>query len=86
MATAEKQIVPSDAPNKWVHSALQNLTEGLSGIAASDRKQWALSLGHVLQRARAGDFLAQFLKEWNEYREKGRIKDDFQETEQYKAC
>lgn len=65
---------------------LTNLFEGLTGIAASERKDWSLSLGHILQRMRGGQFLVTLLREWNQYLEKGRIKDDYQRTEQHKSC
>jgi hypothetical protein len=44
-------------PEKWqnqtskiLHDTYQSLLEGLTGIAASDRKQYFLAMGHFLQR------------------------------------
>jgi hypothetical protein len=51
----------------------KTLTEGLTGILSSKPQEWILSAGFLLQRTRASDFLATFLKEWEKYREKGRI-------------
>lgn len=35
---------------------------------------------------RGAEFLSQLLKEWNQYRDKGRVKDDYQKSEQHKVC
>jgi hypothetical protein len=64
----------------------KSLTEGLTGILSSKPQEWILSAGYLLQRTRAIDFLATFLKEWEKYREKGRIPDDYIKTEQHKEC
>jgi hypothetical protein len=66
--------------------SLQDLAEGLTGIAVAERKELALSIGHVFQKMRGGQFLSTFLEEWRKYKEKGRIKDDYQYTEQHKVC
>lgn len=65
---------------------LSALAEGLTGIAASERTDWALSIGRILQSIRGGRLLKAFAAEWNAYREKGRIKDDYVETEQHQEC
>jgi hypothetical protein len=64
----------------------KSLTEALTGILSSKPQEWVLSTGYLLQRTRASDFLATFLKEWEKYREKGRIPDDYLKTEQHKEC
>jgi hypothetical protein len=64
----------------------KSLTEGLTGILSSKPQEWILSTGYLLQRTRAHEFLAIFLKEWEKYREKGRIPDDYLKTEQHKEC
>jgi hypothetical protein len=35
---------------------------------------------------RGGQFLSAFLKEWNRYREKGKVKEDYQYSEQHQVC
>ena len=65
---------------------LTALVEGITGIAASEKKEICLSVGHLLQGLRKGKFLSQFLTEWNQYRAKGRIKEDYQNTEQHYTC
>ena len=65
---------------------LTGLIEGITGVAASEKKEIYLSVGHLLQAVRKGKFLSQFLTEWNQYRDKGRIKEDYQTTEQHYTC
>jgi len=69
-----------------IKDTLSQLAEGLTGIAASDRKELVFSVGHILQSLRKGLFLSRFLEEWNAYRDKGRVKDDYLGTEQHQAC
>jgi hypothetical protein len=65
---------------------LQALTEGLTGIASSDRKDLSLSIGYLLQRLRGQSFLEALNAEWQKLREKGRIHADYSQTEQCHAC
>ncbi len=65
---------------------LTAITEGLTGIASSGRKDWMLSFGHILQSIRGGRLLVVFSDEWRAYRDKGKIKDDYQETDQHQDC
>lgn len=69
-----------------IKKTLTSLAEGITGIAASERKDLALSVGHIFQALRKGQFLSQLSEEWDSYREKGRIKDDYIDTEQHKSC
>jgi hypothetical protein len=62
------------------------LVEVLAGLAASERKDWALSMGYLLQRVRGGHFLKRLLHEINRYRTAGKIKDDYLTTEQSYTC
>ena len=66
--------------------SLIGLVEGLSGIAVSKKMDFQLSVGHLLQSLIKGKFLNQLINEWNEYRNKGKIKDDYQTTEQHIEC
>ena len=65
---------------------LTALVKGITGIAAAEKKELYLSVGHILQALRKGKFLSQFLIEWNQYRDEGRIKEDYQNTEQHYTC
>ena len=69
-----------------IKNTLTSLAEGITGIAASERKELALSVGHIFQSLRKGQFLSRLGEEWDSYREKGRIKDDYIDTEQHKSC
>ena len=69
-----------------IRDTLSCLAEGLTGIAASDRKELAFSVGHIFQSLRKGQFLSRLLSEWNAYRVKGRIPKDYHETEQHHTC
>jgi len=66
--------------------SLVGLVEGLSGIAVSKKMDFQLSVGHLLQSLIKGKFLNQLIDEWNEYRNKGKIEDDYQTTEQHIEC
>ena len=69
-----------------IKKTLTSLAEGITGIAASERKDLALSVGHIFQSLRKGQFLSLLGEEWDSYREKGRIKDDYIDTEQHRSC
>ena len=45
-----------------------------------------LTVGHLLQSLIKGKFLSQLIREWNEYRNKGKIKEDYQTTDQHIEC
>ena len=69
-----------------IKRTLTSLAEGITGIAASERKDLSLSVGHIFQYFRKGQFLSRLGEEWDSYREKGRIKDDYIDTEQHRSC
>lgn len=69
-----------------VNRTYNGLVAVLAGIASSDKKDWALSIGHLLQRTRGAAFLSQLLEEMNKYREKGKVKDDYFQTHQGLDC
>lgn len=82
-----KEIIKHNNDTSSVLSdTIQSLAEGLTGISTSSRKDLIFSIGSIFQRLRGGDFLSILLDEWNSYKEKGRVKDDYQATEQHKAC
>jgi len=65
---------------------IKSVAEGLVGIASSDRKDLILSVGHILLRLRGGSFLSAFKKEWDAYRDKGRIPKDFEQSDENWDC
>ncbi len=69
-----------------ITNTLTALLQGLTGIATSDKKDLILSVSHIFQKMRGGQFLSIFLEEWKKYKEKGKVKKDYHFTEQHKAC
>ena len=69
-----------------ITSTLNGLVEGLTGVSTSSKNDLILSVSHTFQRMRGGQFLSALRDEWNNYREKGKIKNDYQYTEQHKVC
>lgn len=78
----ESKIIESDELQMETSGILEKtaigIAEGITGIAASGKKDWLLSVGHILQRLRAGQFLNTLRNEWEQFRATGRIKDDYQ--------
>lgn len=74
------------APNDLLANTVDVLLQGLTGIAASERKELILSAGHILQRFRSLGFLGALRSEWSAMRERGRIRDDYAGTEQHLTC
>jgi len=60
------------------------LVEGITGILASKKEDVVLALGHSVQGLIKFEFFEEFLKEWNKMRDKGKIKVDYQQSEQFK--
>lgn len=75
-----------DKTSNFLADTIQHLSEGLTGIAASGKKDWALSVGYILQRLRNGRFLEALKHEWDSYRKRGRIKDDYIASDQHQEC
>jgi len=69
-----------------LRQTLANLAQGITGIVSSSRRELTLSVGQLFQKLVAGQFLSALLDEWAKYQEQGRIKDDYQFTEQHIAC
>jgi len=86
MANLVSKEKSKDDTSKIFTEIAKGLAEGITGVAASERKDLILSLGHLFQRARSGRFLRTLMDEWDYYREKGRIKDDYIQTEQHQEC
>jgi len=63
-----------------------NLGAVTTGAAASDRKDFTLTAGRVLQSVRGGRFLSQLLKEFKHFKEKGQVDDGFTNTDEGADC
>ena len=69
-----------------IQRTLTSLAEGIPGMASSGRKDLVLSVGYIFQSLIKGQFLSRLGEEWDSYRDKGRIKDDYIDTEQHRSC
>lgn len=69
-----------------IENTLKELVSGLTGVATSSKNDLILSLSHTFQKMRGGQLLAVLSDEWDRYKEKGKVKDDYQFTEQHKVC
>jgi len=83
IVSKDKQL---DKTSLLLDETLNGLIDGFTGVAASDRKDLILSISHIFQRTRTVGFLNALLIEWKKYREKGRIKDDYINSEQHQEC
>ena len=79
-----------DVPRKNTSDILKytmiRIVQGLTAIAASDKKDLAISIGNILQRLLAGERLSILKAEWDKLIKKSFIKKDYQYTEQHKIC
>ena len=73
-----------ETTNNVVKQTLENLLQGLTGIAIANRKDIILSVSNIFQNLLAGNRLKSFLFEWNNFVSKGKIKEDYQHCEQHK--
>lgn len=84
-----KEIVPiqkdEDLTSAVMRRSVDDLVEGLTGLAASEKREYALSLGHLFQSLTKGSFLNTLRYEWDKYRKAGKIEDDYLRSEQHRA-
>ena len=69
-----------------IERAILQIAEGSTGAIPSQRSDYFLSLGYVLQRHRSRECLQTLQEEWEVYRAKGLIEDDYIQSEQHKEC
>jgi hypothetical protein len=69
-----------------LNKTIKGLAEGLTGLASSQRRDLILSVGYLFQSMLTGNFLETLIREWDKFRSEGKIKDDYQYTEQHKTC
>lgn len=83
--TMGKDLIPRNT-GEILQDTIQALAEGITGLAATEKKGLILSIGRIFQSIRGGRLLSQLHNEWNAFRDEGRIKDDYQFTEQHQNC
>ena len=79
-----KELINLDSEKsvmKFLQQPTVKIAEVLTGILASDMKDYKLSAGQIVQASIKGRCLTQLGKELEEYREKGKIKEDFFESD-----
>jgi len=86
MPKKKKVPEPQFDTSSTLSKTLTAVAEGLTGIAASEPQDWILSFGHLLQSIRGARLLGAFAKEWKAYREKGKIKEDYAQSDQHQEC
>jgi hypothetical protein len=79
-------ILEKSDTSSIINKTLLQLIEGVTGLASSNRKDLILSVGHLFQSMLTGKFLSILKDEWDDLRAKGRIKENYQETEQHRTC
>ncbi|MDQ0193382.1 hypothetical protein [Paenibacillus wynnii] len=78
--------IPVQTTSEMLKNTIFNLVEGITGIATSEKNELILSAGHLVQRLRSTSLLNALREEWNLFRERGKIADDYQYTEQHINC
>jgi hypothetical protein len=85
METKLPAISDKDFTSKML-GAILNLSQAVTGIAVSNRNDFVLSGSRIFQSAINRNFYQTLKSEWDSYKQKGRIKDDYEGTEQHHAC
>ncbi len=83
----DKDLIKLDSPEDalaFISNPLK-LAEALTGILTSEKKEWILSAGKLVQASLKFKLLTQLGRELNEYREKGEIKEDYFATNSNQA-
>lgn len=85
MGTELPAISDKNFTSKILDTTL-NLTQAITGIAVSKKGDFILSASRIFQSVINRNFLQTLKSEWDSYKKRGRIKDDYEETEQHHAC
>jgi len=83
----DHELIRIDDPKslgEFLQQPAIKLGEFITGILVSESKDWKLSAGHLVQASIKWKLFSQLGKEINNYIEKGKIKDNFLNTDQNK--
>ena len=69
-----------------LEEGFNQIVAGIAGLIASGRGDYIISMGRILQRKRGRHFFTALKEEWNVFVDKGKIKEDYSESEQCEAC
>ncbi|MFH1277139.1 MAG: hypothetical protein ABIK65_02005 [Candidatus Eisenbacteria bacterium] len=80
------EVIQREGPVAGLKEALALLDAAFTGMVGSDRATLMMIPGRLIQAARNRTFLQQFAAEYDSLVEKGRIRPDYQKTEQGISC
>jgi hypothetical protein len=66
-----------------ITNTINNLINGISGIAISENKEYILSANRIVRSIRSGYFLTSLITEWEKYKNQGRITADYEFSEEH---
>ncbi len=66
---------------QFLQQSTAKIAEALTGVLSSDLKDWKLSAGKIVQSVIKGNLLTQLGRELTKYREEGKIKEDYLESD-----
>ncbi len=72
--------------SKFLGKILKNTADGITGTFVTERKEHILAANRIFQGLLNGNFIQTVKTEWDDLKSKGRIKDDYEHTEQHHAC
>ncbi|MFH1894675.1 MAG: hypothetical protein ABH813_02140 [Patescibacteria group bacterium] len=84
----KKEIIKLDNEKsvmQFLKQPTSKMAEAITGILASDLKDWKLSAGKLVQSVIKGNFLTQLGREIEKYRAEGKIKEDYFATHKNRA-
>jgi hypothetical protein len=70
-----------ESVGEFLRQPTLQIAEALTGILASDLKDWKLSAGKIVQSVIKGNLLTQLGREIKEYRQAGKIKENYLEND-----
>ncbi len=70
---------------EFLQAPTVKIAEVLTGVLVSDKKDWKLSAGKLVQASLKGKLLTQIGRELKEYQKKGKIKEDYFATNKNQA-
>jgi len=85
----KKDIQPADLrkdTSSVFRDSILDIIKGITGITASNRKEIIFSISRIFQGLVGAQRLSVVWEEWDRFKKKGCIKEDYQDTEQHKDC
>lgn len=80
------KIAEDEGSLSLLSTALRNIDSILTGVLGTQKLELLMIPGRLVQAARNNKFLHQLAKEFEDLKEKGEIKDDYEKTEQATSC